>query len=136
MYIKFILQYITVMKNTLVKKLEFDILNVTRKHSSNMRSAHLRLPTCFNSHQMSAPVLGGTKVNKFEQVFSGGHQVSPVGGMGFLYSEVPYLGGGELYSPVQCIVTNGHMGLPSSPEQNDRQTTVETLPSCNFVGGR
>ena len=31
-------------------------------------------------------------------------------------------GGGELYSEVQCIMGNGHMG-----------TRVKTLPSSNFI---
>ena len=31
---------------------------------------------------------------------------------------------------VQCIMGNGHMGIP---KQNDRQTSVKTLPSRNFV---
>ena len=35
--------------------------------------------TCFNSHQMSAPWVGGPVVNNFEQVSSDGHQMSPAG---------------------------------------------------------
>ena len=33
----------------------------------------------------------------------------------------------------ECIMGNGHMGTPCG--QNDGQTSVKTLPSCNFVGG-
>ena len=39
-------------------------------------------------------------------------------------------GVGSLYSEVQCIMGNGHMGPV------DRQTRVKTLPSRNFAGGR
>ena len=35
---------------------------------------------CFNSHQMT--VAGGPQVNKFEQVSSGGHQMSLAGNLG------------------------------------------------------
>ena len=49
--------------------------------------------------------------------------------------EIPGLmSGGGLYSEVKGIMDNGHMGI--SPEQNDRQTLVKALPSCNFVGGQ
>ena len=41
---------------------------------------------------------GGHQMNKFEQVFIDGHQM--------------LLGGGTLYSEVQCIMGNGHMGTP------------------------
>ena len=38
---------------------------------------------------------------------------------------------GGLYSEVQCIKSNGHMGTPVN-----RQTRVKTLPSRNSVDGR
>ena len=34
----------------------------------------------------------------------------------------------QLYSEVQCIISNGHV---KTPEQNDRQI----LPSLNFIDG-
>ena len=40
--------------------------------------------------------------------------------------------GGVLYSEVQCIMGNGHMGIPL---WIDRHTPVKTLPSRNFVDG-
>ena len=36
-----------------------------------------------------------------------------------------------LNSEIQCIMGNGHMGPP-----NRITDTCESLPSCNFVGGR
>ena len=96
---------------------------------------------------------GGPQVNKFEQVSSDGYQMSlakgadrrrvshvccpgrglgPVG-VSCLMSrreEGPGLGG--LYSEVQCIKSNGHMGTPPV----NRQTRVKTLPSRNSVDGR
>ena len=69
-------------------------------------------------------------MNKFEQVCSDGHQMSQAGGLGL--QGVPYLmsgwGGvgwgveGALYSEVQCIICNGHTGIP-----------VKTLTCRNFV---
>ena len=73
---------------------------------------------------MSAPVMGGLEINKFEQVFSEGHQMSLVGGS--LYSEVSCLEGvgprlGVLASDIQCIIGNGHMGLlPALNRMTDR----------------
>ena len=40
---------------------------------------------CFNSHQMSGFVCVDPEVNKFEQIFSNGHQMSLAEG---LYSDV------------------------------------------------
>ena len=66
-------------------------------------------------------------MNKFDQASSGGHQMS-LGGWGQGW-EVPCPGGGRvilqggpmskggLYSEVQYIMGNGHMGLPCG--QND-----------------
>ena len=73
----------------------------------------------------------GSQVNKFEQVFSLGHQTSLAreAGTGVLYSKGPYLEGAgvewsqysevqypgrqqrSLYDEVQCIMGNGHMTL-------------------------
>ena len=54
---------------------------------------------------MSVVVGGGPQVNKFEQVFSLGHQMSLTGSL--------YGGGqarrGSLYGEVQCIMCNGDM---------------------------
>ena len=55
---------------------------------------------------------------------------------GGLYNEVPCqegVGTGALYSEVQCIMGNGHMGPPFS---DNRQTRLKTLPCRNFVNGR
>ena len=57
-------------------------------------------------------------------------------GMGLGDSHMWCLSGGVLYSGFQCIMGNSHMGMPTPPDQNDRQTPVKTLPSHNFVGGR
>ena len=53
-------------------------------------------------------------MNKFEQVSSDDHQMSLAGAGRFLSSEVPCLEerAGALYSKVQCIMGNGHMGSP------------------------
>ena len=48
-----------------------------------------------------------SEVNKFEQVSSGGHQISLVGGGGLVLE-------GSLYSEVQCFMGNGHMGHPQN----------------------
>ena len=90
---------------------------------------------------MSAVVKkGGPEVKKFEQVSSDGHQVSLAGGPLPGGPKIPCPGGacewglrlrGTLYSEVQYIMGNGHMGLPM-----DIQTRMKTLPSRNFVGGR
>ena len=91
------------------------------------------------------------QVNKFEQVSGDSHQISLAGGLGW---EVPCptSGGGQgqawgvsgpmsgggagpeqggsLYSEVQCIMGNGHIG-PSVDRQPERQTQLKTLPSRN-----
>ena len=70
---------------------------------------------------------GGPQVNKFEQVSSVGHQMSVAGvsqadgqGLG-----VPGLmsgeGVGRLYSEVQGIMDNGHMGTPLVNRQTPRE---------------
>ena len=43
----------------------------------------------------------------------------------------PGPGDGFLYSEVQCIMGNAHMG----PQPVNRHTRPKTLPSRNFVGG-
>ena len=53
---------------------------------------------------------GGHQVNKSEEVSSLGHQMSLRGGA--LY-------GGGLYSEVECIMGNGHMGPPMN-RQTDK----------------
>ena len=61
------------------------------------------------------------------QVSSDDHQISVAGGRSHdVWVE------GVLYSEVQCIMGNGHMG-PSPPVT--RQTPVKTLPSRKFVCG-
>ena len=58
-------------------------------------------------------------------------------GQGWVVPGLMFKGGaglGALYSEVQCMMSNGHMGTPCG--QNDRQTRLKTLFSCNFVGGR
>ena len=57
---------------------------------------------------MSAHVSGGPKVNKFEQVSSLGHMMSVARGVGLERRGAD--GWGFLYSEVQCIMGNGHMG--------------------------
>ena len=86
--------------------------------------------------------LGDPVVNRFEQVCSDGRHMLGNGGDsggGSLYQEVPCLEGAGgflcsevsclergrlvpvgLYSEVQCIMGNGHMGTPCG--QNDGQT--------------
>ena len=75
-------------------------------------------------HQMPLPV-GGSQMNKFEQVSSDGYKMSLAGGLGVrcLMSRGPGLGGpmldglmcrvgGGVHSEVKCIVGNGHRGPP------------------------
>ena len=78
----------------------------------------------------------------------GGRYLSPMSGGGAMggrlgeegegvSTQVPYQGRGEGVPMSQCIMSNGHIGSPPlSPEQNDRQTSVKTLLSRNFVYGR
>ena len=55
-----------------------------------------------------------SEVNKFEQVSSGGHQISLVGGGGLVLEGSLYSEAGALYSQVQCFMGNGHMGHPQN----------------------
>ena len=86
-------------------------------------------------------------MNRFEQVSSDGHQMSPVGRgaepggsrvwRGARARGVPGpMGWRVLYSEVQSIMGNGHMGTPHPHRHNDGQTRLKTLPSSNFVGAR
>ena len=89
----------------------------TGKHFSRMCTA--RLPTIHalaTQCQYCWEGVGGwaPQVNKFEQVSSGGHQMSLAEWVPCLMSKVPCLKsrGWALYSEVQCILGNGHMGTP------------------------
>ena len=68
---------------------------------------------------------GGPEVNKFEQVSSDGHQMSPV----WRRSEVPRKEGGRgkeaLDSAMQCIVGNVYLKL--SPEPCGQTDTTENI---------
>ena len=79
--------------------------------------------------------VGGPEVNKSEQVFSDGYQISLAEGS--LYSEVPCLstGGQSLGCPctvrsdASCgMVTNGHMGTPLSASEQTDMTENITFP--------
>ena len=64
-------------------------------------------------------------MNKIEQVFSNGHQMSVVGA-----GRVPCVmskgaGPGGSYNEVQCIMDNGHMGTPC--EQTDTTDNITFL---------
>ena len=60
-------------------------------------------------------------VNKFEQVPTLDHHMSLAGG-GSLYRRA----GGSHCSEIQCIMSNGHIGLSPVNRQTD---TIEILPS-------
>ena len=63
---------------------------------------------------------GGPQVNKFEQVSSDGHRMSPAEAGAWGCQGWDWGGGAAgLYSEVQCIMSNGHMG-PLPHEQTDR----------------
>ena len=80
----------------------------------------------------------GPQVNKIVQISNDDPQMSVMGdrshvwlwGMGGGKSYVWFPG--EAVTMPQYIMSNHHTGIPS-PEQNDRQTCVKTLPSRNFV---
>ena len=72
-------------------------------------------------------------MNKFEQVFSDGHQMSLAGRQGPGRVGGPISGwwgrdqGGPMYSEDQCIMDNVHMmTLPSPHGQADRHTRLKT----------
>ena len=64
----------------------------------------------------------GPQVYKFEQVSSDDHQMSVVGSRSHVW-----------YPGVLGPNASGVMVTCGPPEQNDRQTPVKTLPSCNFI---
>ena len=109
----------------------------TRKHSSRMYTAHLCQLWCFNSHHGMSLQGGGHQISKFKKVSNDDHQMSLAdGGQGLGVPCLMSWGGlglRALYSQVQCIMGNGHMGTPC--KQADRQTWLKTLPSHNFIGG-
>ena len=94
---------------------------------------------------------GGPQVNKFEQVSSDCHQMPPAGagawgtragaGMG-----VPCLTSkgvaGDLYSEVQCTMSNGYMGTPSPwADRQDKRENISFPQLCwqavtNVYNGR
>ena len=72
----------------------------------------LRLQVVKNaSMATTCTVRGGPRVKKFEQVFSDGHKMSQARG--------PVSGVGTLYSEIQCIMSNGHMGPPPLNRMTD-----------------
>ena len=83
----------------------------TRKHCSRIHTAYL--PTVCASVATRCLYVGGPQVNKFEQVSSDGHKMSLAGRPHVWKGGVE---SGILYSEVQCIMGNGHLG---PPYQND-----------------
>ena len=61
-------------------------------------------------------------MNKFEQVSSDGHQISLAGGSRF---DVQW--GMVLYSEVQCIMGNGHMGSTANGQTDTQTDTCENI---------
>ena len=93
------------------------ITKVTRTHSSRMCTAHLQT--------VRAAGPGGLRLRS--DIWGGGLRVPGLMFMGCR------LGAGVLYSEVQGIMGNGHMGTPLG---TDRHTHLKELPSHNSVGGR
>ena len=90
-------------------------------------------------HQMLVMVgEGSPQVTEFEQVSSLSHQLSVQVGEGeSLYSEVLYpggltWGGGSLYGKVQCIVGNGHGILPPPNCEQADMTENITFPQLRW----
>ena len=84
--------------------------------------------TYFNSHQMSALVRGeGLQVNSLQSWSP--DVITRMGGDGVSTVRSHVQGVGALYSEVQCIMGNGHMG--HLPGQNDRQT--DTTENITFL---
>ena len=74
----------------------------------------------------------GPEVNKFEQVSSDGHQMSPADWAG---PGIPCLMSRK--GPSSCTVRSNALWLMvTRGPPMDRQTCLKTLPSRNFVGGR
>ena len=85
----------------------------------------------------------GAQVNKIEKVSSLGHQMSLEGGLctvrfhvwrwvcvqwGLVSEQAGASEGGFLYSEVQCIMVNGHMGPPPLPfEETDTTENITFL---------
>ena len=128
-----------------------------RKHSSRMHAARLETLCASVSVATSrCPSQGGPQMNKLEKVSSDCHLMALAGGgarsrgvtglmsrgdVGEGRSNVQRGGGrgrtgGGLYSEVQCILGNGHIGIPCGQTQTQTHTHVKILPSHNFVGGR
>ena len=76
---------------------------------------------------LTARVSFSVQVNRIEQVSSDDHQMSIGGGVGE--------GVGAMSGLVMGYVSNAFWVMVTwwSPDQNDRQTPVKTLPSRNFV---
>ena len=76
-------------------------------------------------------------MNKFEQVSGDGHQISLADvGTHILYLEGAGAGGGSYTvrsKPLWVMVTGGLLPVD---RMTNRQTSLKTLPSRNFVGGR
>ena len=77
-------------------------------------------------------LLRGSQMNKFEKVFSDGHQMSLTGGG----AGGPMSGErvGTWYSEVQCIMGNGHIGLPWSLCQQTDMTENITFAQLRWRG--
>ena len=82
---------------------------------------------------------GGPQLNKLEQVYSLGHQMSVLLRVLCLqearvrrahYSEVPCLGWRSLYGEVQCIMGNGHMGLLVNRQADTTENITFPKLSC------
>ena len=96
----------------------------TRSHSSRMHTASL--PTIHVLVSTTCQYWWGAEMNKFEEVSSDGHKM-PLAGAWGRGPHVPCLeedGWGELYSEVQCIMVNGHMGIPPPNRMTDRQFMI------------
>ena len=113
---------------------------LSRQYSSRMRTARFRWSP------LDVVLVGVTIL----QVSSDDHQMPVVEGeeiSGIWRRGRSYVWHG---GRSQFIKGNGHIGTPTpaltlptpiphpspSPEQNDRQISVKTLPSCNFACGR
>ena len=109
-----------------------------RKHSSRMPTARLRRPYLLQQQLDvsidSVGILMWTSLKRSSVMTTRCHWQG--GGPCTMRSHVqkgPGPGPGGLYSEVQCIMGNGHMG-PSTLVS--RQTRLKTLPCHNFVGRR
>ena len=96
-----------------------------RKHSSRMYNTHLRLPPDVNT---SGGGLKWTSLNRSLVMTTRCHWQGDgvVGGP---------MSGRELYSEVQCIIGNGHMGPPIHRLTN-RHDWKHYLPAPSLAGGK